>query len=48
MDTEVENNYWPRRAVKTKLQLFKDEKSANPMRELTKPEADASKGKMKK
>lgn len=48
MDTEVENNFWPRRAVKTKLQLYKDEKPANPMRELTKPEADASKGKMKK
>jgi len=48
MDTEVENNFWPRRAVKTKLQLYKDEKPANPMRELTKPEADSSKGKMKK
>ena len=48
MDTEVENNFWPRRAVKTKLQLYKDEKPANPMRKLTKSEADASKGKMKK
>ena len=48
MDTEVENNFWPRRAVKTKLQLYKDEKPTNPMRELTKPEADVSKGKTKK
>jgi len=38
MDTDVENNFWPRRPIKTKLQLFKDEKPANPMRELTKPE----------
>lgn len=38
MDADVENNFWPRRLVKTKLQLFKDEKPANPMRELTKPE----------
>jgi hypothetical protein len=30
--------------VKTKLQLFKDEKPANPMRELTKPEAAPAKG----
>jgi hypothetical protein len=38
MDADVENNFWPRRLVRTKLQLFKDEKPANPMRELTKPE----------
>jgi hypothetical protein len=44
MDTDVENNFWPRRPVKTKLQLFKDEKPANPMRELTKPEAAPAKG----
>ncbi len=39
VDTDVENNFWPRRPIKTKLQLFKDEKPANPMREVTKPEA---------
>jgi len=48
MDTDVENNYWPRRAVKTKLQLFKDEKPGSPMRELTKPEADPTKAGPKK
>jgi hypothetical protein len=48
MDTDVENNFWPRRLVKTKLQLFKDEKPANPMRELTKPEAEAPKAEAKK
>jgi hypothetical protein len=48
MDTDVENNFWPRRAVKTKLQLFKDEKPANPMRELTKPEPAAGKDEAKK
>ena len=48
MDTDVENNYWPRRAVKTKLQLYKDEKPGSPMRELTKPEADPTKAVPKK
>lgn len=48
MDTDVENNFWPRRLVKTKLQLFKDEKPANPMRELTKPEPEAPKVEAKK
>jgi len=48
MDTEVENNFWPRRLVKTKLQLFKDEKPANPMREMTKPEAETTKTESKK
>jgi hypothetical protein len=37
-DVEIENNFWPRRPVKTKFQLFKDEAGkSNPMRELTKP-----------
>ncbi len=36
-DTDVENNFWPRRPVKSKFQLFKDEKAVNPLRELTKP-----------
>ena len=48
MDADVENNFWPRRAVKTKLQLFKDEKPANPMREITKPERAAGKAEAKK
>jgi hypothetical protein len=39
MDTEIENNFWPRRAVKNKLQLFNDEKPVNPLRELGKPDA---------
>ena len=48
MDTDWETNFWPRRLVKTKLQLFKDEKPANPMRELTKPEAETTKTESKK
>ena len=42
VDTDVENNFWPRRPVKSKFQLFKDEKAPNPMRELTKPEKKES------
>jgi len=38
VDTDVENNFWPRRPVKSKFQLFKDDKAVNPMREITKPE----------
>ncbi len=38
VDTDVENNFWPRRPVKSKFQLFKEDKPANPMREITKPE----------
>jgi hypothetical protein len=39
VDTDVENNFWPRRPVKTRFQLFKDEAEKNPMRELKpKPE----------
>ena len=38
VDTDIENNYWPRRPVKSKFQLFKEDKPANPMREITKPE----------
>ena len=40
VDTDVENNFWPRRPVKTKFQLYKDEKAPNPMREITKPEKE--------
>ena len=42
VDTDIENNYWPRRPIKTKFQLFKDDKAPNPMRELTKPEMKES------
>ncbi len=38
VDTDVENNFWPRRPAKSKFQLFKDDKIPNPMREITKPE----------
>jgi len=34
-DTDVENNFWPRRPVKSRFQLYKDEKAPNPMREMT-------------
>jgi hypothetical protein len=43
VDTDVENNFWPRRPVKSKFQLFKEEKLPNPMRELTKPEKESEK-----
>jgi hypothetical protein len=39
-DTDVENNFWPRRPVKSKFQLYKDDKAPNPMREVTKPEKE--------
>jgi hypothetical protein len=38
-DTDVENNFWPRRLVKTRFQLFKDQAEPNPMRELKTPPA---------
>ncbi len=41
-DVEIENNFWPRRPVKTKFQLFREESGKNPMREL-KPKSDAKK-----
>jgi hypothetical protein len=47
-DTDVENNFWPRRPVKSRFQLYKDEKAPNPMRELTKPDKDSSKDDAKK
>jgi Peptidase family M1 domain len=37
-DCDLENNFWPRRLVKTKFQLYKEEAEKNPLRELTKPE----------
>jgi len=37
VDTDLDNNSWPRRIAKSKFQLFKEEKQPNPMRELTKP-----------
>lgn len=43
VDCDVENNFWPRRPVKSKFKLFKDDKETNPMRELTKPEAKETK-----
>ncbi len=38
VDCDIENNFWPRRPVKTKFQLFKEEPARNQMREVTKPE----------
>ncbi len=43
VDTDIENNFWPRRPVKSKFQLYRDDKPANPMRELTKPEKEEKK-----
>jgi hypothetical protein len=33
-DADLENNFWPRRLVRTPFQLFKEEAEKNPMREL--------------
>ncbi len=40
-DCDLENNFWPRRLVKTRFQLFQEEAGKNPMRELTKPKPGA-------
>jgi len=37
-DADLENNYWPRRPVKTRLELFKARKSRNLMKEMQEPE----------
>ena len=39
-DVDIENNFWPRRPVKTKFELYKEEAEKNPLREVTKPQAD--------
>jgi hypothetical protein len=36
-DANVENNFWPRRPVKSRFQLFKDPKEPSPMQELERP-----------
>ena len=41
-DADVENNFWPRRAIKSRFQLFKEPIEASPMKEL-KDEAEKSK-----
>ena len=33
-DANVENNFWPRRAIKSRFQLFKEPKEPSPMKEL--------------
>ncbi len=33
-DANVENNFWPRRAIKSRFQLYKDPKEPSPMKEL--------------
>jgi hypothetical protein len=34
-DADTANNFWPRRATKTKFQIFKEDRDrVNPMREL--------------
>jgi len=43
VDTDIENNHWPRRPVKSRFQLYKDEKSKNPMKELKTPAAEEEK-----
>jgi len=41
-DADVENNFWPRRAIKSRFQLFKEPIDTSPMKEL-KDEAEKSK-----
>ncbi|MEI8089724.1 MAG: M1 family metallopeptidase [Opitutaceae bacterium] len=41
-DADVENNFWPRRAIKSRFQLFKEPIEASPMKEL-KDETEKSK-----
>jgi hypothetical protein len=41
-DADVENNFWPRRAIKSRFQLFKEPIETSPMKEL-KDEAEKSK-----
>ena len=41
-DADVENNFWPRRPIKSRFQLFKEPKEPTPMKEL-KDEAEKSK-----
>ena len=36
-DCDLENNFWPRRPVKTRFQLHREEAEKNPLRELTRP-----------
>jgi Peptidase family M1 domain len=45
VDCAIENNYWPRRLVKDKFQLHKEDKSPNPMQELTKSKQSKSSSK---
>ncbi len=40
-DCDLENNFWPRRPVKTRFQLHREEAEKNPLRELTRPAAAA-------
>ncbi len=42
-DADVENNFWPRRLVKTPLKLWKDDKKDNPMQEQNKAADKAAK-----
>ena len=40
-DTDTHNNYWPRRPVKSKFQIFKEDRDkVNPMRELQRPQSN--------
>jgi hypothetical protein len=47
-DADLSNNHWPRKAMKSKFQLFKDERfgtpRTNPMKETTEKEKDKEKG----
>lgn len=47
-DADVENNFWPRRAIKSRFQLFKEPKVETPMKELKDAAAKAKKASEKK
>jgi hypothetical protein len=47
-DADVENNFWPRRAIKSRFQLFKEPKVETPMKELKDAAEKAQKASEKK
>jgi len=43
-DTDLSNNYFPRRPIKTRLQLFRDQQSPNPMQQQERKNVEPSPG----
>ncbi len=47
-DTDVENNHWPRKIIKSRFQLYKEKKSKNEMQKAKSLQKEASKDEQKK